>query len=334
MINKDNYKNSSDKISLPDKYRGYEVEVERLQKVVDETKEKLAVLAIKNERLRNNAKYDKIARDGQLKRSRVLEHELNEIKHDNDVQKRLRDEANKREKAAMAALRRERATLLQDMHEKGKIRKEKERAEQSERSCQEKKLEYAQKVDSLASHLSGLQSAIQSQNTIITESNDEAKLTYTEIANIRRENNSLKQKLQERKADVLHHMNSRAELEKECHGLRTELIQSTQSIARFSISPHKIRRSQNSLPLKFTSSLAMEKIKKIKPRAIYCKKSITQALYIEDGLTLQEVAMCVKLDKNSAKHSVSTPITNDCIDGNEQSSNQSISKSKSKRRKN
>ena len=178
----------------------------------------------KADRMQSDLKYDKLAREGQVKRSRILEHELNEVKHDNYLQTKLRKEAENRSQEQYINLQRERSLRLQDIHAKNKVLIAKATSERNEKLAEFERFREVAKASRLEDQLTGLSSTIATQQKVIKMNDDELADTLQEIETVRLENLRLHRVVQQREEEVLHHVEIRSDLERECHRLETALM--------------------------------------------------------------------------------------------------------------
>ena len=153
----------------------------KLKHAVDEARksqlnaEKLAT------RLKSDLHFDKLAREGQVKRARIMEHELAEVKHDNFLQTKLRHEAEHRSKKTYAELQKERSMRLQDIHERNKVLIEKNQSESNERIAEFSRFQAVNKANLLESKVGGLEAAVNSQVKMIRENDVEINDSMVEI---------------------------------------------------------------------------------------------------------------------------------------------------------
>ena len=95
----------------------------KMKSTLDDIKKKMVAMEKKEARLALDAKFDQKAREGQVKRARILEHNLTEVTHDNFLQTKLRKEAENRASYMDVNLQRERSLRLQDIHSKVSVSK-------------------------------------------------------------------------------------------------------------------------------------------------------------------------------------------------------------------
>ncbi|GMH80458.1 hypothetical protein TL16_g08556 [Triparma laevis f. inornata] len=175
-------------------------------------------------RLQSDLKFDKMAREGQVKRARIIEHELTEIKHDNFLQTRLRKEAEHRSNKTFKELQIERSMRLQDIHARNKVIIAKNTSERNEKLAEFHRFKEFNAKNTLESQVNGLEAAIKSQTMIISANDVELNASLQEIEGVRLESARLKKELMEKSEEVLHHVEIRTELEQECHRLQTEMM--------------------------------------------------------------------------------------------------------------
>jgi len=184
-------------------------------------------------RLQSDLKFDKMAREGQVKKSRIIEHELTEYKHENFLQTKLRSEAEYRAKTTNVALQKERSMRLADIHSRNKVIIAKQVSERNEKIAEMERFKEAAKAKQLESEVGGLKAAVKSQTQIIGLNDVELHHSLAEVQEIRMECINLKKSLLKSEEDVLHHVESRRDLEQEVHRLGTELMmQSTTASER------------------------------------------------------------------------------------------------------
>ena len=87
------------------------------------------------EKQKVDMKFDKQAREGQVKRSRIMEHELKEIQAENNHQAELRAQAEARTRELEKFLNQERALRLQDIHKNFRMGGAQKLAEAREREA-------------------------------------------------------------------------------------------------------------------------------------------------------------------------------------------------------
>jgi hypothetical protein len=175
-------------------------------------------------RLQSDLKFDKMAREGQVKKARILEHEVTEYKHENFLQTKLRSEAEHRAITANVALQKERSMRLQDIHSRNKVIIAKQVSERNEKIAEFERFKEVAKAKQLESEVGGLKAAVKSQTQIIGLNDYELNASLAEVELVRSECNKLKKQLLDAEEQVLHHVEVRRELEQECHRLGTELM--------------------------------------------------------------------------------------------------------------
>mmetsp|Transcript_20800 Transcript_20800/g.30558 ORF Transcript_20800/g.30558 Transcript_20800/m.30558 type:complete len:311 (-) Transcript_20800:84-1016(-) len=195
--------------------------IKALTEEIEILKKKCADAEKTANRLKTCAKFDKAARDGQVKRARLIEHELTVVKNDNSLQARLREEAEQQAKAVDGSLQRERALRLQDMHERRQIQISMSQLKQKQKDGERNLSAQRDETRKLSSKFVGLNSALRSQATIIEGCDREVIGNEAEIESLKIENAQLRMKLEEANTESLYHMDIRERLEKECHRLRT-----------------------------------------------------------------------------------------------------------------
>jgi len=190
---------------------------------------RIVALELENKKFRASAKLDRLAHEGQVKRSRVFEHQITELKHNVMVEARLREEADKRNAIIDVALQRERALRLKDLHrlhtlEKASLDSEKARTEIEHNWMLETK-----HVNDLTANIREMKVKLGAQERIIMQNDDEFRSCVTEIGTLKVETIQLKKKLNECRKALAHHMNVRKTIEYECNRLRTDLTTSAKS---------------------------------------------------------------------------------------------------------
>lgn len=153
-------------------------------------------------RLQSDLKFDKMAREGQVKRARIIEHELTEIKHDNFLQTRLRKEAEHRSNKTFKELQIERSMRLQDIHARNKVIIAKNTSERNEKLAEFHRFKEFNARNTLESQVNGLESAIKSQTMIISANDVELNASLQEIEGVRLESARLKKELIEKSEEV------------------------------------------------------------------------------------------------------------------------------------
>ena len=196
----------------------------KLKHGIDEAHKDLAAAEKQVHRLQSDLKFDKMAREGQVKRARIIEHELTEIKHDNFLQTKLRKEAEHRSSKTFKELQIERSMRLQDIHARNKVIIAKNTSERNEKLAEFHRFKEFNARNTLESQVNGLEAAIKSQTKIISLNDSELNASLQEIEEVRLESAKLKKELQEKSDEVLHHVEIRTELEQECHRLQTEMM--------------------------------------------------------------------------------------------------------------
>ncbi|GMH73441.1 hypothetical protein TrRE_jg9356, partial [Triparma retinervis] len=211
-------------------------------------------------RLKSDLHYDKLAREGQVKRARIMEHELTEVRHDNFIQTKLRSEAEHRSKKQYADLQKERSMRLQDIHERNKVMIAKRQSEKNEKIAEFSRFQVVEKANVLESKVGGLEAAVKSQTKIIALNDVELNASLAEIEAVKLESQRLKNDILQKDDVILHHVEIRKDLELECHRLKTELMITAQTA------------SERSRPLSTAASghagisLSMERAKSGKTR--------------------------------------------------------------------
>jgi len=196
----------------------------KMKNVLDESRKKQLELEKIVARLKNDAKFDQKAREGQVKRARIIEHNLTEVTHDNFLQSKLRKEAENRSSVMNIQLQRERSLRLQDIHTKNKVLIAKRQSEKNEKIAEFHRFKEVSTASSLESVVSGLEATVRSQDMIIKTNDVELNASLQEIEAVKLESQRLKRELIEKDDDILHHAEVRAHLENECHRLQTELM--------------------------------------------------------------------------------------------------------------
>ncbi len=211
-------------------------------------------------RLQSDLKFDKMAREGQVKKSRIMEHQLEEFRHDNFLQTKLRSEAEHRAKTTNVSLQKERSLRLQDIHMRNKVIIEKRTSERNEKIAEFERFKEVANAKKLESEVGGLKAAVKSQQTIIQENDLQYNELLEETEEVRNECDKVKEQLRLKEEEVLHHAEIRHELEIECHRLQTELMISARTASERS------RPLSTAMKGRGTISLSIERAREGKTR--------------------------------------------------------------------
>lgn len=191
--------------------------------------DKLVALELENEKSRANAKLDRLALGGQVKRSHVLEHQITELKHNLLVEVRLREKADKRAQIIDIALQKERALRLKDLHQLRTLKKASLDSERIRKEIEHNWTIEAKRVKDLTASMRYMSVKLDAQERIIGQNDDEFRSCITEIGNLKVEVIKLKKKFRASQNDLAHQMDVRKSIEDECHRLRTDLTTSAKS---------------------------------------------------------------------------------------------------------
>ena len=243
--------------------------------------------------------FDKLAREGQVKRAHIIEHELTEVRNDNVLQIRLREDAELQTRIIGATLQQERAIRLKDLHERRLILQAHQAAEKREKETISKLQEAIMKSERLVSQANGLGSAIRGQAMAMNENDRYIRETEREVESLKMNQDRLRSKLKEKQDETLHHMNVREQLEKECQRLRTQLIQISREVSK----PYRADFTR----IQKIPSLAMEKMFGRQPNVTMERWKKGPSGSVDSDLSLEKLSQDVRKIQLNHKNNFSLP---------------------------
>ena len=180
-------------------------------------------------KLKDSLKIDRLANQGQLKKTRVLEHEIGEMKRRITMEATLREEAERRVKTVNEALQKERALRLKEMNQCRNFQRKAIEASDERKFIKQALDNEMKRIAILKEELLKHEIKNDAQMQIIAENDKEFKECIREIGKLNVRIIQLKNKLKGSMNTTHHHMEIRQGLECECQSLRTALTQTASS---------------------------------------------------------------------------------------------------------
>ena len=207
-------------------------------------------------KLKESLKIDRLAYEGQVKKTRVLEHDINELKLLIDTEVK---EAEQRVEVVTVSFQKERALRLKKINQCRDFQRKAVDASNERSIIKEALLSELKKSEVLRRESLKLKTRCDAQEQIITECDKEFKEHVREIGKLNVQIIQLKKKVNDSNKARQHHMDLSEKLKRECQRLRTMLTQTASSRKK------QRENSQVSKTLQY-SSLNVESVETSKAR--------------------------------------------------------------------
>ena len=135
----------------------------------------------KVERLMMDAKFDKQAREGQVKRSRIIQHELEETRQINGELEEKANMLESKNEELTRALNHERALRLQDLHRNMAMAGAKKVAETSEKNLEGRAAEVSSELEEASHKMRMFQATLRGMEKVASVHEQEMLLTRGEL---------------------------------------------------------------------------------------------------------------------------------------------------------
>ena len=178
----------------------------------------------KVERLMMDAKFDKQAREGQVKRSRIIQHELEETRQINGELEEKSNMLESKNSELTRALNHERALRLQDLHRNMAMAGAKKLAENSEKDLEGRAANVSSELEDAHAKMRMMQATIRGMEKVAASHEEEMLATRAELEMEKKEGINLRTQLTDSTVTLEASVAAQRELEAETSRLRREVI--------------------------------------------------------------------------------------------------------------
>ncbi len=180
----------------------------------------------KVERLMMDAKFDKQAREGQVKRSRIIQHELEETRQINGELEEKANMLESKNEELTRALNHERALRLQDLHRNMAMAGAKKVAETSEKNLEGRAAEVSSELEEASHKMRMFQATLRGMEKVASVHEQEMLLTRGELEEEKKQCMHFRHEFERVVATLEASVAAQRELEAEVSRLRREVVMS------------------------------------------------------------------------------------------------------------
>ena len=178
----------------------------------------------KVDRLMMDAKFDKQAREGQVKRSRIIQHELEETRQINGELEEKSNMLESKTEELTRALNHERALRLQDLHRNMAMAGAKKIAENSERDLEGRAADVSSELEEAHAKMRMMQATIRGMEKVAHSHEQEMLATRAELEMEMKQGNHYRSELEKSTTTLEASVAMQRELEAEVSRLRREVV--------------------------------------------------------------------------------------------------------------